>query len=242
MPCLTERKQQTRKRSSEVNVDIYTKRLGINRSYIIKSEGCIMIDTGPVRSAKAIRNWIKTIPIDPDEIRLILLSHAHGDHVGAARDVKEFTGAQIAIHEQDREYLEKSITLWPSALNTWGHIARIIMKPIKPILRFPATHADIVIEGDDFSLAEYGIPGHVVHTPGHTLGSVSVLLKTGDAFVGCLAHNNLPFRLRPGWPIFGEDKNKLQASWKRLLDLGAVRIHPGHGNPFSAEVIRQLLS
>ncbi len=225
-----------------MNVDIYIKRLGINRSYILKSEGCIMIDTGPVRSAKAIRNWIKTIPLDPDEIRLILLTHAHGDHVGAAREVRDFTGAQIAIHEQDREYLEKSIPLWPSAFTTWGHIARIIMKPIKPILRFPETHADVIIEGKDFALAEYGIPGHVVHTPGHTLGSVSVLLETGDAFVGCLAHNNLPFRFRPGEPIFGEDKNKLQASWKKLLDQGAEKIYPGHGKPFSADILRKYLS
>jgi len=223
-------------------VEIYSKRLGINRCYIIKSEGCIMIDTGPVRSVQAIRDWINIIPVEPDEIQLLILTHAHGDHTGAALGVKEFTGAQIAIHEYDREYLEKSITLWPSAFSTWGHIARIIMKPIKPMLRSPETHADVVIQNEGLALTEYGIPGHVFHTPGHTQGSISVLLETGDAFVGCLAHNNFPFRLSPGFPIFGEDKDKLRESWKRLLDQGAKRIYPGHGNPFSADVIRKYLS
>ncbi len=85
-------------------------------------------------------------------------------------------------------------------------------------------------------------PGRVIHTPGHTAGSVSVLLETGEAFVGCMAHNNLPFRLRPGLPIFAEDLEQLRESWKQVLNQGARTIYPAHGEPFSADIIRRILS
>jgi glyoxylase-like metal-dependent hydrolase (beta-lactamase superfamily II) len=48
------------------------------------------------------------------------------------------------------------------------------------LFRFPATQVDVVLGDEGFSLAEYGIPGRVIHTPGHTAGSVSVLLETFD--------------------------------------------------------------
>lgn len=91
-------------------------------------------------------------------------------------------------------------------------------------------------------LTDYGIPGRVIYTPGHTAGSLSVLLDSGDAFVGCLAMNKLPFRLSPGLPIFAEDIQKVKESWKHLLGLGAKTVYPGHGEPFSADIIRKALA
>ena len=58
------------------------------------------------------------------------------------------------------------------------------------------------------SLAGYGIPGKIIYTPGHSMGSVSVLLDNGEAFVGDLAMNEFPLRLSPGLPIFAEDMEK----------------------------------
>jgi glyoxylase-like metal-dependent hydrolase (beta-lactamase superfamily II) len=56
-----------------------------------------------------------------------------------------------------------------------------------PFIRIPATDVDVVLGDEEVSLAEYGIPGKVVYTPGHSSGSVSVLLETGEAFVGAPA-------------------------------------------------------
>ena len=81
----------------------------------------------------------------------------------------------------------------------------------------------------------------MVYTPGHTLGSTSVLLNSGEAFVGDLAMSAKVMRLNPGMPIFAEDMDLVKASWKKLLDLGAKTIYPAHGKPFSAEVFRQQL-
>ena len=91
------------------------------------------------------------------------------------------------------------------------------------------------------SLAGYGIPGKIIYTPGHSVGSVSVLLDSGDAFVGDLAMNAFPLRLSPGLPIFAEDMEKVKASWRRLLGDGAKTVYPAHGKPFAAELIRKSL-
>lgn len=225
-----------------MGVSIYSKRLGINRCYVIKDRGCVMIDGGPPRSEQTIEDWLRAIAIKPDEIQLIVLTHGHSDHVGSARGVKQITGAEIAIHECDREALESGTLVWPSAVTTWGHIVRTVLAPFKSMFRFPGAQADVILRDEGLSLAEYGIPGKVIHTPGHTPGSVSVLLETGEVFVGCMAHNNLPFRVSPGLPIFAEDLSILRESWILLLEQGAETIYPAHGKPFSAEIIRKALS
>jgi hydroxyacylglutathione hydrolase len=224
-----------------VSVNIYTKRVGINRCYVIKAEGCIMVDTGPPQSAKAIEKWLNDIPVNPQEIKLIILTHGHPDHVGAAQRIKDFTGAKIALHKDDQYMIENWEASWPTAVSTWGNVLGYFSKLFKPIFRFKSFKADLIIGDEGLPLKEYGIPGRIIHTPGHTPGSVSVLLDTGDAFAGCMTHNNPPFRLKPGLPIFAEDLPRLKKSWRLLLDAGAKTIYPGHGNPFTAEEMRKVL-
>ena len=89
---------------------------------------------------------------------------------------------------------------------------------------------------------EYGIDGNIIHTPGHTPGSVSVLLDSGDAFVGCLIHNKAPFVLRPGLPIYAQDILQLKDSLKMLIDRGAKTLYPGHGNPVPVQKILKYLN
>ena len=101
---------------------------------------------------------------------------------------------------------------------------------------------DITLTGNDVPLADWGIPGEIIYTPGHSPGSISILLETGDAFVGDLAMNAFPLRLSPGLPIFADSLETVKESWKNLLNKGAKVVYPAHGKPFSAEVIKKILS
>ncbi len=223
---------------------IFAIKTGINRCYLVKDEGTILIDAGNPNKIRAFQKSFERLPIHPDEIKLILLTHGDFDHVGSAKDIKALTGAKIAIHEYDRLNFERSLFNFPPGVTSWGRLLRSILYPIlKNVLpSIPAEKADIVLDENEYSLFDFGIPGKVVYTPGHTQGSVSVLLETGEAFVGCLAHNNLPFRFRAGLPIFAEDIEKVKESWKSLIQQGAKTIYPAHGNPFSVDIIKKALA
>jgi glyoxylase-like metal-dependent hydrolase (beta-lactamase superfamily II) len=101
---------------------------------------------------------------------------------------------------------------------------------------------DIVLEDDEFSLEEYGVSGKIVYAPGHSSGSVSILLETGEAFVGDMAMNKFLLRLSPGLPIYAEDWSKLIESWKMLLNRGIKTVYPAHGEPFSVDIIRKAIA
>ena len=101
---------------------------------------------------------------------------------------------------------------------------------------------DVVVDGRDLSLIEYGIPGKLVHTPGHTRGSVSVLMDSGEIFVGDLAMNKFPMRTNPGLPVFGDDIQVVKESWRKVLEMGAKTVYPAHGKPFSTHVMHEAIA
>ncbi|MDY6790014.1 MAG: MBL fold metallo-hydrolase [Thermodesulfobacteriota bacterium] len=225
-----------------MGIEIYPIRLGADYCYVIKDKGAIMIDGGtPGKGGKFIKS-IKKTSLTSEEIRLIILTHGHWDHIGSAKDIKEITGAKIAMHKLEKEWLEKSLKPLPPGVTRWGRSFAKILALFMPLIHFPATDVDITLGDEEFSLIEFGISGKVIHTPGHSQGSVSVLLETGDAFVGDMAMNGFPLRFNPGLPILAEDLKKVNESWKMLLEMGAKTIYPAHGNSFSAEIIQKALT
>lgn len=221
---------------------IYPLRMGINRCYLIQDRGTILIDGGPPHRVKVFNNFMSKIPVSLEDIQLIVLTHGDFDHVGSAREIKTLSGARIAIHNHDKLNFERPVFNFPPGVTWWGRLLHLMLYPItKMIFKIPSAKADIVLNNEDYPLSDFGVSGKIVYTPGHTEGSVSVLLDSGDAFVGCLAHNNLPFRLRPGLPIFAEDIEKVKESWKMIIKQGAKTIYPAHGNPFSADIIKNIL-
>ena len=100
---------------------------------------------------------------------------------------------------------------------------------------------DITLGNEDFSLEPFGIPGKVLYTPGHTLGSVSVLLDTGDTFVGDLAMCGFPFHTGAGSCIFAEGPERIRKSWNLLFSQGAKMIYPGHGKPVQADILKRIV-
>jgi hydroxyacylglutathione hydrolase len=207
--------------------------------------GCVLVDTGNPGKADRILERLAKRGVAPDDIRLILLTHGHTDHFGSAAELRERTGAPVAIHALDAEALRQGIhqpdslqpTSWPIALLMRLSALRNLVAPDHA----PAFEPDIVFE-EEWRLDEYGIAGRVLPTPGHTPGSVSVLLDSGEAIVGDMVIGDfLRLLRRPGLPIVAWDLERNWESVRQFLDLSPRTIYTGHGGPFKIEDLATLL-
>jgi glyoxylase-like metal-dependent hydrolase (beta-lactamase superfamily II) len=209
--------------------------------YLIKEDGVIMVDASMPKQGKKFLKWLGDLSINPEDISLLLLTHGHLDHVGSASEFKKLTGCKVAINHREKDCVEKALKSLPPGVNLWGKVYAAIGNALLPFINFPSTRVDLPLEDEDYSLEPYGIHGRVIHTPGHTYGSMSLLLDTGDAFVGDLAVNPLPMRIALGMPQVAENANAVKESWRLLLSSGAKHIYPAHGKPFSADALERLL-
>ncbi|HEY93415.1 MAG TPA: MBL fold metallo-hydrolase [Dehalococcoidia bacterium] len=209
--------------------------------YLIKEEGIVMVDAGNSMAVKKLLKTLDSLSINPRDISLLFLTHGHIDHVCSANDFKNLTGCQVAVNYREKDWVEKGLVSVPPGVNPWGKACSALGTVLSPFMKFTGTPVDIPLEDTEYSLESYGIHGRIIHTPGHTSGSMSLLLDTGDAFVGDLAVNGLPLRIGPGMPEVGEDADTIKDNWRLLLSNGVEKIYPGHGKQFDANILRRYL-
>ena len=224
-----------------MSAEIQKLSLGICNCYLVKEDGLILVDAGPPNQVSKLRMELQTLSINPEDISLLVLTHGHFDHIGSVSAVKTLTNCKVAINHREKEWVEQALRPMPPGIGLWGAVLAVLMRIMTPFVKFPPSSVDIVLEDREFPLHPFGINGKVLHTPGHTSGSMSLLLDTGEAFVGDLAMGGFPMRIGPGMPTVGDDRNTIKASWKLLLDSGAKWIYPAHGNPFSADILQGVL-
>ena len=166
--------------------------------YIVSNEDtleCVVVDPGD--EANTILNYIEDNKL---KCVAILLTHGHFDHVGAVDAVAEETGATVYMHELD------------DAKNSSKYMMRYYLPESGKYLK----------DGDELQLA--GLTFHIMATPGHTLGGVTIrcedALFTGDTlFKGSCGRTDLP----------GGDMNVQLESLRRICALpGDYEVYPGH--------------
>jgi glyoxylase-like metal-dependent hydrolase (beta-lactamase superfamily II) len=221
---------------------VYKIRLGLSNAYLIEDkEGTVLVDTGHPNRERVFFKHLARHKIDPEQIRLIVITHVHFDHVGSLREIKRLCKCPVAIHEEEAGLLRGGRIVLPPGTNLFGKAASLLGRKLaKNWLTFDPVEPDILCSSE-LSLEAFGAEGKVVPTPGHTDGSLCVVLKTGEAFVGDLASNYFPFGLGPIFPPFAENVFELLKSWQLLLAAGAKHIYPAHGTPFGADRLKKEL-
>ena len=207
----------------------------VSSAYVIEGDRPVIVDTGVATNEEAVLRLLADRGIWASDVSLIVLTHAHADHVGCAPGLRERTGAPVAIHRLDAGRLRRggrNPHLPPVGLSRWLP-SRLFERQVIPPL-----DADIVID-DELDLAAFGVTGRVVHTPGHTPGSVTVALQNGDVLVGDLVCGGFIRPGRPGLPYFAEDLSQVRQSIRHVLDLEPATVYSGHGGPFAGTAVRR---
>lgn len=216
-------------------------RLENSNTYLIKGKaGYVMVDAGNNKNEAKFARFLKRREILPSDIRLIIITHAHYDHTRTLRAIKELCNCPVAIHENESDLLRRGTVAVPPGTYLTGKITSALAARLRRFVTLTPVDPEITIS-NDISLAEFGIDGWMVTTPGHTSGSISVLLSSGEAFVGDLAVNYSPFAIGNIFPPFASDVRQLLKSWEKLLDAGASMFLPAHGRPFTVQVLQRKL-
>ena len=195
---------------------------GVNGNcFIIVRDELTLIDTGmPKNSAKIVKYIQDILKRKPSEIKTIVLTHFHVDHVGDAFDLKKRSGAKVAIHEADADYVAGRKTQ-PVPRGGMGMIFKVLMplffrsKPVEPDIKL-CDHDTIA-----------GLT--TIHTPGHTPGSIclfdpaSKILFAGDLLI----FDGIKIKMGP-LPL---DTRVIQQSINKIAAIDFDIMLSGHGTP-----------
>jgi glyoxylase-like metal-dependent hydrolase (beta-lactamase superfamily II) len=199
---------------------VQTIRTRLSNCYVVEAEsGVILIDAGAPGDADLILSVI-----DDRKLNLILITHAHFDHYGSAAEIRRRTGAPIAIHEADAGNMHRAETHL-GIVKGRGKIAAAFLPLVERLYDPEPTEADVHLH-DGEGLGSYGLDASVVHTPGHTIGSCSLICGEDAAFVGDLLSNTGGAHLQR---YFAVDWSALMPSLEKVKHYQPALIYAGHG-------------
>jgi metallo-beta-lactamase class B len=144
----------------------YVGAIGVSSFLITTPEGHILLDTGFEDTVPLILDGVKQLGFKPGDIKIILSSHAHIDHVGGHAAMKRATGARVLASAADAEILES------------GGAADFIPFPRETILFTPVKVDEIVPDGAQVTLGGVTLTAHL--TPGHTRGATTWTIQVAN--------------------------------------------------------------
>jgi len=211
--------------------------LGHVNAFLIKGARPVLVDTGLPGSAPKILAALQAEGIRPWDLALIIITHVHTDHFGSAAAIAGATGAPVLVHTREAKFLAAGASLSAVPAAFIGRVLGLMIGKhapapelaIKPVIRVDAP----------YRLDAFGIDGEIIPTPGHTHGSVSVMLATGECIAGDLVMGMFPAH-KPRLPVFAEDREAAKKSIRTVLDRKPAIIYTGHGRPFSCDQLEAL--
>jgi len=206
-------------------------------AYIIKNENSVIVDTGVKGNIEKIFTVMRDNGIEKESLKAIIITHAHDDHYGNAAELKKITGAEIIIHKKDHETMKAGENVPFKARNLFGKFILNFIKNNGINSKVDGIQADTVISGKTYDLSEYGVDARIIHTPGHTPGSVCVAVGEEHIIIGDLLMGKIMNPAKPGYPIWVDDISSLNRSIKKMRDMNFKKWYPAHGKIYSASTV-----
>ncbi len=177
--------------------------------YLLDLGELVLIDAGAGTSVSSIAGNIEKLGFDVSKVSTIILTHCHIDHVGGAGELKKLSGAKIVMHELDAGPVERGDGRMTAA--SWYGVNFL---PLPVDIKFSGGKEVLAFGDEDVVL---------LHTPGHTPGSISVYVdKDGKRVLfGQDIHG-------PFLADFGANMAHWQSSMELLISLKADILCEGH--------------
>jgi glyoxylase-like metal-dependent hydrolase (beta-lactamase superfamily II) len=215
--------------------EIATIRSSDANCYLVRTKsGFVLIDTGYPITRDALVGTLEHAGCRPGDLQLVVLTHGDIDHAGSCAYLQQAYSAKIAMHRGDAALVE-------SGEEPVKECRSLLIKIVLGLASlshrdvsmddFECFQPDILVdEGTD--LLEYGFDARILHTPGHTRGSISILTGDGDLFSGDTLMNARKQFILSGW---AQDHDALKSSVERLMALPIRTVYPGHLKLFPME-------
>ena len=195
----------------------------VNTFLLESSDGCTLVDSGLPGAAPKILQAIADLGKQPSDIRHIILTHAHPDHIGSFAALKKATGADAFMHPTDAPIAASGTGFRPMkaapGLLT-GVLFRLFVRPVKSV-----EAASIEHRAEDGQPVAGGLTA--IHVPGHCAGQIALLWpKHGGVLFAADACSNM---MGLGWSLGYEDFEEGKRSLKKLAALNFQVACFGHG-------------
>ncbi|MBQ9031804.1 MAG: MBL fold metallo-hydrolase [Parasporobacterium sp.] len=215
----------------------------VNNYLIPGDEGYILIDTGYPNGFRRFLRRIRKAGIDPKEIKILFLTHAHDDHAGFLNEVLELTGARVILHPKAIEGLKRGQNSFEGGCSSrlayfFCLVLAMFGKGAHRYSPLREEFLDRLIPIDSEAFRKMHVPFQVIETPGHTSDHIS-MLKDGIMFCGDAAMNNFPSIRRV--IIWIENLPQFRRSWETVLKISPTMLYPAHGKPFPTADLKKFL-
>jgi glyoxylase-like metal-dependent hydrolase (beta-lactamase superfamily II) len=206
-------------------------------AFLVAGQLLAMVDAGVPGSSRRLLSAINETGRDTADLRFVLVTHHHVDHIGSLASVVHETGAAVLAHPREVPIIEGRVPPPPKVGRSWGSRLRISLSERLGANEAPPVAVEYPLQ-DDTVLVGSGL--RAIHTPGHTAGHLAyVHSASGTLFVGDAAANILG-RLTKPIANHDEDYEAMIASLRKMAEAEFDTACFGHGRPIKRGARRRL--
>lgn len=222
---------------------------GMSNTYVLGRRGLVVVDPGAASSADAVLEFVtQELKRKPADVREIVVTHLHCDHIGGVAKLRDATGAKVALATSARPYVEGRKRMKWAPISRWLEMMALheatdfSLPSFSDLMRMPWAGSPLsrrhglpfrvdrwLADREPLAAGDATLRWQVIASPGHTEDSICLweprvrALVSGDVILGCWGRARFN-------PFFSHDEEQVRTE-RRLRRLAPRRVLPGHGHP-----------